>query len=171
MSIEEVVLVIPLHPEVEMTSLQRKSLALAAATLLVASCQAPPADTVVEEAPYRAETGDTVWILLNHVRSDQTENFERFIEEALRPALEQASAQDSLYANILSRGRMLYPVRQNSDSTYTYMYVMEHHIPGDYSYARLLRTVYTPEEADEYLSIPAEALARPQETYFVIQRW
>ena len=144
---------------------------LSASAVFLWSCQRPAPDAAVEEALYRAAPGDTVWIILNHVKPDQRESFETFLEEVLRPALEQSAAQDSLYMNLLTRARRLYPTRQNQDSTYTYIYLVERYIPGDYSYRRLLSAVYTPEQTEEYLRIPGEALARPQESYFVVQSW
>ena len=137
---------------------------LLSAALLV-GCQEPESGPVFS----RAMPGDTVWLLLNHVKPDQRENFERFIEEILNPAIETMAQRDSFYLNLLSGKRALYPTEANEDGTYTYVYLVERYTSGDYGYRTLLSQVYTAEETESYLQIPADALDRPQEVYLVTQ--
>ena len=61
----------------------------------------------------RAAKGDTVRVLLNHVKPDKVEDFERFMYEVLKPAI--AKHKPEWLTNV----RFLHPAAQNEDSTYT----------------------------------------------------
>ena len=147
-------------------------LAFLALAPIALACQPQTEEPSGPEAIARAMPGDSVWMILNHVRPDQRENFERFVETILMPALEQVAPADPLYTNFKEQGRILYPTTANEDGTYTYVYLVERYTEGDYSYRSLLEQAYTAEQTEEYLQIPPEALDRPQEAYLTTQtRW
>ncbi len=136
------------------------------------ACQPQTEEPSGPEAIARAMPGDSVWMILNHVKPDQRDNFERFLERILMPALEQAAPENPLYMNLMDQGRILYPTEANEDGTYTYVYLFERYTAGDYSYRSLFEQVYTTEQTEEYLQIPPEALDRSQEAYMTTQtRW
>ena len=154
-----------------MTRLSHFAAFLALAPVAFA-CQPQTEEPSGPEAIARAMPGDSVWMILNHVKPDQRDSFERFLETVLMPALEQGAPENPLYRNMMDHGRILYPTEANEDGTFTYVYLLERYTAGDYSYRSLLEQVYTTEQTEEYLQIPSEALDRSQEAYITTQtRW
>ncbi len=131
---------------------------------------AAPAPTAAQAPPPRAALGDTVWVILNHVKPHQRQNFERFTRDILWPALQTLAVTDSASRNRYLRTRLLAPTRQNTDSTYTYVYLMDPVVPGvTYGYRSILSTVYSESQVSQHLALVDSALARPQERYTVVQ--
>ena len=151
-----------------------KTLALARPTVFCAAAwilAAASAPVAAQEGPTRAARGDTVWVILNHVKPDQRTNFERYVFEILFPAIDKLAADDSVKRQQYVQTRVLLPTRQNRDSTYTYVYLMDPLVQDvSYSYRNILSEVYTEDEVEQYLALVANALARPQESYLVVQR-
>ena len=120
-----------------------------------------------------ASSGDPMWVILNHVKADKRQQFEKFVYEILLPALEENAKNDSKTRNLIEQTRMLEPRRANKDSSYTYIWLMDPLVKdADYSYPGILNRVHSPEETEKYISMQLECLVVPQVGYSVKQgRW
>ena len=120
-----------------------------------------------------ASSGDPMWVILNHVKADKRQQFEKFVYEILLPALEENAINDSKTRNLIEQTRMLEPRRANKDSSYTYIWLMDPIVKdADYSYPGILNRVHSPEETEKYISMQLECLVSPQVGYGVKQgRW
>ena len=115
----------------------------------------------------RATEGNTVWVLLNHVKPDKRKQFEKFIHEIFWPEAEKLEPADQ---QVFGQTRVLHPVESNEDGTYTYVFLMDPLITdADYSILNYLKKMYDEEKANEYYKMFTESLNRPQEGYKVIQ--
>ncbi len=112
----------------------------------------------------RASKGDTVWVILNYIKPDKCEQFEKFIHEILWPIALESDQQTA------KQTRVLHPIAMNEDSTYTYIYLMDPVISNaNYDMMYYLRKGYGEEKAMEYGQMLLECLARPQVGYYLIQ--
>ena len=120
-----------------------------------------------------ASSGDPMWVILNHVKADKRQQFEKFVYEVLLPALEKNAESDPISKNIIEQTRMLEPRRANKDSSYTYIWLMDPLVKkADYSYPGILSRIHSPEETKKYISMQKECLVGPQVSYRVKQgRW
>jgi len=115
----------------------------------------------------RAAKGDTVWVLLNQIKADKREQFEKFVHEILWPV---ALKLDLIDQKVAKQTRVLHPVEMNKDSTYTYVFLMDPVIPGaSYEVMYYLKKGYGEEKAIEYSKMFEECYANPQIGYTVIQ--
>ena len=115
-----------------------------------------------------ASSGESMWVILNHVKADKRQQFEKFVYEILLPALEEGAKVDLTSKKIIEQTRMLEPRRANKDSSYTYIWVMDPIVKdADYSYPGILNKVYSPEETKKYISMNDECLVSPQIGYRV----
>lgn len=136
------------------------------ALIIISGCGQPK-----EQALQRAASGDTLWVLLNHVKPDKRQQFERFVEEIVNPAVEELAKSDSVMVAILNQTRTLYPTEPNEDSTYTYVWLMDPLVSGaDYTFRGLFSRIYSQEKTEEYIDLFEDAIDRPQEGYVVIQK-
>lgn len=149
-------------------------LGAAIAVRVLGACgSVPPATTVpstsAEAAPVRGAIGDTVRVIINHVRWDKRDQFNQFVHGVLYPAMVQAAPSDPLTARQMRRARVLRPIAMDRDSTYAYVFLVDPVAGSEsYSFPRLLARVYSQAKADEYMQQFRVSLARPQETYLVI---
>ena len=110
-----------------------------------------------------ASSGESMWVILNHVKADKRQQFEKFVYEILLPALEEGAKVDLTSKKIIEQTRMLEPRRANKDSSYTYIWLMDPIVKdADYSYPGILNKVYSPEETKKYISMNDECLVSPQ---------
>ena len=117
-----------------------------------------------------ASPGESMWVVLNHVKADKRQQFEKFVYEILLPALEEGAKVDPTSKKIIEQTRMLEPRRVNKDSSYTYIWLMDPIVKdADYSYPGILNKVYSPEETKKYISMNDECLVSPQIGYRVKQ--
>jgi hypothetical protein len=115
----------------------------------------------------RATVSDTVWVLLNHIKPDKCEQFEKFIHEIFWPKADKLNAADQ---QAFKQTRVLHPVEMNKDSTYTYVFLMDPVIPhGNYRILYYLKKMYDEEKAKEYYKMWDECYKSPQVGYVVIQ--
>jgi len=123
-----------------------------------------------EEKNMVASSGESMWVVLNHVKPEKRHQFEQFVYDVLLPALEENTKSDSTSRNIIKQTRMLEPTRANKDSSYTYIWLMDPLVKdANYGYKNILSKAYGPEETKKYLSMNSEALASPQVGYRVKQ--
>ena len=110
-----------------------------------------------------ASSGESMWVILNHVKADKRQEFEKFVYEILLPALKEDAKVDLTSKKIIEQTRMLEPKRANKDSSYTYIWLMDPIVKdADYSYPGILNKVYSPEETKKYISMNDECLVSPQ---------
>jgi hypothetical protein len=150
-----------------------QNLTLGPRSLLLLACALLYSPTLLgaQQPVPRAATGDTVLVLLNHVKPDQRANFERYVFEILFPAIDKLAASDDTKRRQYVQTRVLTPTGANPDSTYTYVYIMDPLVPVvSYGYRDILSRVYTEQQVTEYLQLVNNALARPQVGYRVVQR-
>ncbi|SIT93533.1 hypothetical protein SAMN05444128_3054 [Pontibacter indicus] len=111
--------------------------------------------------------GDTVWVVINHVKPDKREQFERFVYEIFWPA---SSKLDEKAQRAFKHTRVLNPVAPEEDGTYTYVFLMDPLISGEeYWIDGLLKKMYPTKQAEEYYKLFLDALAREGETYRTLQ--
>ena len=136
------------------------------ALIIISGCGEPK-----EQAMQRAAPGDTMWVILNHVKPDKRQQFERFVEEIVKPAAEELAKSDSVWVAIMKQTRTLYPTEPNEDSTYTYIWLMDPLVSGaDYGLRGLISRIYSQGKTEEHMNLFEDALDRPQEGYVVIQK-
>jgi len=120
-----------------------------------------------------SKQGDPMWVILNHVKADKRQQFEKFAYKVLLPALEENAKSNLTTKKMIGQTRMLEPRRANKDSSYTYIWLMDPLVKDAiYSYPGILKRVYSPEETKKYISMNNECLVSPQVAYPVKQgRW
>jgi len=121
-----------------------------------------------------ASSGDPMWVILNHVKADKRQQFEKFVYEILLPALEENAKNDSKTRNLIEQTRMLEPRRANKDSSYTYIWLMDPIVKdADYSYPGILSRVHSPEETEKYISMQLECLVGGRQVSYGVKqgRW
>ncbi len=119
------------------------------------------------KAQYSAAKGDTIWVLLNQIKPDKTQQFEKFIHEIFWQKSSTLDPEDQL---VFKHTRILHPVKMDKDSTYTYIFLMDPVITGkSYSILYYLKKMYTEEDANKYDKMFEECYASPQTGYEVIQ--
>ena len=114
-----------------------------------------------------ATEGDTVWVIVYHVKPDKKEQFERLIYDILWPASQNLdeSAQRAFHNT-----RVLNPAAQNEDGTYSYVLLMDPVIAGeDYSIRSILSKMYPEEEAEQHFKVFEESITDEYEQYTVLQ--
>jgi hypothetical protein len=115
----------------------------------------------------RAAKGDTVWVLLNHIKADKCEQFEKFVHEILWPI---ALESDLISQQAGNHTRVLHPLKMNEDSTYTYVFIMDPVIQdANYQFSYYLKKKYDEEKTKEYLNMVSDCYATPQTGYTVVQ--
>ena len=113
-----------------------------------------------------AALGEPMWIVLNHVKADKRQQFEKFAYDVLLPALKENAKTNLSTKNLISQTRMLEPTRMNQDSSYTYIWLMDPIVQdGDYGYESNLSQFYSPEEVKMYVSMADSCLVTPQVGY------
>lgn len=114
-----------------------------------------------------AAEGDTVWVVVNHVKPDKKAQFERFVYEIFWPS---AKKLDSKAQRAFDHTRILNAAGPEEDGTYTYVFLMDPLISGeDYQIENALKKMYPKEEAAEYMRLFKETLARESEVYILTQ--
>ncbi len=117
-----------------------------------------------EHEAMRAQAGEPMWVLVNHIRGEKHIEFEHFLHAILLPAVAH------LHPDIYNKTRVLYPAAPNADGSYTYIFLMDPLVPdGIYNVREILTGYYSPEQVDEYMHLWDEAFFTPQIEYEVIQ--
>jgi hypothetical protein len=115
----------------------------------------------------RAMQGDTVIVIINPVKADKREQFEKFMHQILRAGVAKLSKKEQQAG---SQVRVLHPVKAEADGTYNYQFIMD---PWsrymDNSIKDRLVKMYGEAKAGEYYQMLEDAMAGPQKQYVVIQ--
>ena len=123
----------------------------------------------------RAAEGDTVWILLNYIKADKRDQFNKFMEffcNFIVELSEDGKISEREYKNFQAI-RLLDSTRQNEDGTYTYIFMADPWIGGvNPGFVYYLRKKLSEEETKKYVQIWRECLDRPQVSFKSIQmKW
>jgi hypothetical protein len=118
----------------------------------------------------RAAAGDTVWVILNHVKPEKRAQYERFLHEVFWPGGRRVGQTDPVVARAVARTRILHPAGPNADGTYTYAFVMDPRVPGaDYDILALMKRAYPAAEAERYVRELNDVMARPGTQHLFVQ--
>lgn len=114
-----------------------------------------------------ATEGEKVWVIINHIKADKRQQFEKFIHEIFWPMAAKLGWQDQ---QVFRQTRVLHPTKAEEDGTYSYIFIMDPIIEGgDYDIDNLLKKMYGPEKAAEYGKMFDETKSREQTQYLVRQ--
>jgi hypothetical protein len=115
----------------------------------------------------RAVESDTVWVIMNHVKADMRDQFEKFVEEIF---WSRATRLGEAEKRVFNQTRVLYPTAAEDDGTYTYIFLADPFIPdADYSIEHFLTQMYGAEKAAEYFQMFEETQAGPQTLRKLVQ--
>jgi hypothetical protein len=114
-----------------------------------------------------AKEGDKVWVIINHVKADKRQQFEKFVHEVFWPNASKLSQADQ---RLFKQTRVLHPANAEEDGTYSYLFIMDPLIEGgDYDIGSLLRKMFGEAKAEEYGKMFGETQARDQTQYMSVQ--
>jgi len=95
-----------------------KKLSFALALLFVISSF----DSNAQRTTSRAAKGDTVWVIINHIKAEKKEQFEKFITETLWGGSNKLKGNDR---TVFKQTRVLYPTKPEADGTLSYVFIMD----------------------------------------------
>jgi hypothetical protein len=127
------------------------------------------ATTVRDTGPSlsRAKNGDTVWVLVNHVKADKRQQFEQFVHEIF---WDSSSKLSSAEQQVFRQTRILHPTAAEKDGTYSYIFLMDPVVPGgNYNIHALLNRIYDKPKATEYNKMFDETTVGDQTPYIEVQ--
>lgn len=117
-----------------------------------------------EHEAMRAQAGEPMWVLINHIRAEKHNDFEHFLHAILMPAVAHN------HPEVYNRTRVLHPAAPNEDGSYTYIFLMDPLVKdGVYNVREILMSYYNLDQVEEYMSLWDQALLAPQIEYDVIQ--
>lgn len=67
--------------------------------------------------------GDTVWVVVHHVRAEKRAQYDKLMQEVWWPTAQTAGVKHPPYGKQLAARRRYVPTAMGSDSTYTYIYL------------------------------------------------
>ena len=118
----------------------------------------------------RAAQGDTVWVVLNRIKPDKCQQFEKLIHEVLWSKAGELPPDEQY---VVAHTRVLHPVEMDKDSSYVYVFLMDPVITGaNYRFPYYLTKLYGEEKAKEYFQMLSDCYLHSkleQEGYAVIQ--
>lgn len=114
-----------------------------------------------------AKEGDTIWVLINHVKGDKKKQFERFVHEVFWDGSAKLNQEEQ---RVFKQTRVLHPTRQEEDGSYKYIFIMDPVLKGgNYDIGQLMEKIYGPEKAKEYGRLYDEAVLEEQTSYVMVQ--
>ena len=120
------------------------------------------------EVKLRADEGELVWIILNHVKPDKRQQFEEFMD-IMNQTFEDLIKTDKVSAEeamAWKQMRFLHPTEANEDGSYTYVFLADPWIEGvESGIGYWLRQKYSEEEAQKYGQMFSDSLMHPQTSY------
>ena len=67
--------------------------------------------------------GDSVWVVVHHVRPDKRVQYDSLMQNVWWPAVQKAAKKYPEYGKLVQERRRYVPTELGSDSTYTYLYL------------------------------------------------
>ena len=136
-------------------------------TVMLIACVCTNAFSQSATPRQAATEGDTVWVVVNYVKPDKKEQFEKFVHEILWPPHTKLSETEK---RMFRQTRVLHGAAPQEDGTYTYIFMMDPVISGaNYSIEDILRKIYPEAKAAEYFKLYEESLARDYHMYTLVQ--
>jgi hypothetical protein len=115
----------------------------------------------------RAAEGEKVWVIINHVKADKRQQFERFVNELFWPMASKLGTEEQ---KVFRQTRVLHPTKAEADGTFSYLFIMDPVIEGgDYNIEALLKKMYSAEKAAEYNRLFEDTQASEQTSYMTTQ--
>jgi hypothetical protein len=106
-------------------------------------------------------------VVINHVKADKRQQFEHFVHDLIADQMNKSGTEEQAMSQHV---RVLHPVQQEKDSTYTYIFIMDPVIPGaDYHTASILGKLYDPQKIAEYSKMFGDSKAAPSRLYICVQ--
>lgn len=122
-------------------------------------------------APARATPGDTVLVVLSHVKPELRAEWERQARETWLAAWQKAGETEPAFKAAARDIRILAPTAPDADGSYTYVVLADPHHPGmSYDARGSLAKLYAPEKVQELIQAWVATFARPQEARFLVQQ-
>ena len=117
---------------------------------------------------FRAVEGDTLFLGFLNVKADSKEIFEQLSHEMLFDRISEADQQAEFMA---SRGRLLHPTEANEDGTFTYLFMFDPMLSGNYNFSssKLFPLIHGEEKGKELHEQLANTLAGDQRSYLMVQ--
>ena len=115
-------------------------------------------------ARIQAREGDEVWVIVNFIKADKREQFEKWVYEIFWPAgMKKLTGNQR---NAFRYTRLLAPTKANADGTWSYLYVMDPVFKDStYDIDTLLKRLFGEQQAREYARMLQETYAKPQFDY------
>lgn len=114
-----------------------------------------------------ANEGDSVWVIINHIKADKRQQFEKFVHEIFWPMAKKLTSEEQ---RVFRQTRVLHSVKPEEDGTYSYLFIMDPVVPGaDYDIENLLKKMYDEQKATEYMKMLNETEASGQTGYRMLQ--
>jgi hypothetical protein len=114
-----------------------------------------------------AVAGDTVWVIVNHIKADKRAQFERFCTELFWPGAAKLSAAEQ---RVFRQTRVLNATRPDADGSYAYLFIMDPVLRGaSYDIPMYLNKMYGAEKAAAYDKLRQACLARRADQYRTVQ--
>ena len=125
------------------------------------------AEAQVTNKRQMAVEGDSVWVIINHVKPGKREQFEKFLHEIFWPMASKLTVEEQ---QLFKQTRILHPTGPEEDGTYSYVFIMDPLVTGgNYGITSLLRKQYGEEQGAAYAKMFDDAQARPQKIYSLVQ--
>jgi hypothetical protein len=125
------------------------------------------------KAPSRAlsQPGDTVWIIVNPVKANKREQFEKFVHEIFfDKASDKTNKLSPQDRQAFRQTRILHPVAPEADGTWSYIFFVDPVLKGvDYGIEPMLVKLYGEVKAQEYMRVLNETGAGEQKSYKILQ--
>ncbi|MCP4723966.1 MAG: hypothetical protein GY863_02960, partial [bacterium] len=87
--------------------------------ILIINCAPVEQQTAaITQSQIRAVKGDTVWVIINYVKADKQEDYERFHNDYFYPIIDEITDQDE--KKQIDCIRVLHPLALGSSGNYTY---------------------------------------------------
>ncbi len=121
--------------------------------------------------PARALPGDSVLVVLSHVRPEMRAEWERQARETWLAAWRTWGKTEPAYAAAARDIRILAPTAPDADGSYTYVVLADPHHPGmSYDARGSLARLYPPEKVQELIQAWVATFARPQDAHLLVQQ-
>ena len=128
-------------------------------------------DLPAPRAPSRAAPGDTVLVVLSHVKPEMRAEWERQAREVWLAAWQKWGETEPTYRAAAADIRILAPTAPDADGSFTYVVLADPHHPGmSYDARGSLAKLYPDGKVEELIRAWVATFSRPQEAHFVVQK-
>jgi hypothetical protein len=113
------------------------------------------------------KTGDTVWVLVNHVKANKRQQFEQFVHDVFWDSSSRLTLDEQ---QVFRQTRVLHPTKPEKNGTFSYIFLMDPYVPGgNYDMEQLLTKIYGAPKAAQYSKMYNEAVVGDQTAYIEVQ--